>query len=45
MDNEPVRSRAEAVGLVFSVNDILIEVREIRALLEDEDGDEEEPED
>jgi hypothetical protein len=44
MDNEPVLSRDEAVGLVFSVNDILLEVREIRALLEGEDGEEEEPE-
>jgi len=40
MDNEPVLSRDEAVGLAFTVSDILIEVRRIRKLL-DEDGEEE----
>jgi hypothetical protein len=44
MDNEPVLSRDEAVVLVFSVNDILLEVQEIRTLLEGEGGEEEEPE-
>ena len=45
MDNEPVLYRDEALGLAFTVSDILEEVREIRALLKDDDGEEEEPED
>jgi hypothetical protein len=38
---EPVLYRDEALGLVFAVHDILEEVRRIRALLEDDDGEEE----
>ncbi|HEX6702668.1 MAG TPA: hypothetical protein VF101_18220 [Gaiellaceae bacterium] len=45
MDNEPVLHRDEALGLAFTVGDILEEVREIRALLREDDGEEEEPED
>jgi hypothetical protein len=39
---EPVIHREEAVGLMFTVTDILDEVRAIRELLEGDDGEEEE---
>jgi hypothetical protein len=38
---EPVLYRDEALGLALPVHDILEEVREIRRLLEDDDGEEE----
>ena len=40
VESEPIFFRQEAVGLMFAVADILVEVRRIRALLED-DGEEE----
>jgi hypothetical protein len=42
---DPVVHREEAVSTMFAITDILEEVREIRALLEGDDGQEEEPED
>ena len=43
MDSEPIIFRGEAVGLMFAVADILQEVKAIRELLEEDDGEEEEP--
>jgi hypothetical protein len=43
MDSEPIVFRGEAVGLMFAVADILEEVKAIRELLEEDDGEEEEP--
>ena len=40
MDTEPVISRGEAVGLMFAVADILEEVKAIRELLEEDNGEE-----
>lgn len=46
MHPEPVLYRDEALGLTFAVHDILEEVRKIRDLLDEDDGEEEEvPED
>jgi hypothetical protein len=46
VQNEPILSRDEAVGVAFAVHDILEEVRAIRELLEDDGQDEQEiPED
>ena len=41
MENEPAVYRDEAAGTMFAIADILTEVRRIRELLEDEDGEEE----
>ena len=42
---EPVIHREEVVGLLFTVNDMSEAIREIRdALVEDDDGEEEEDE-
>jgi hypothetical protein len=38
---EPVVSRDEAVALLFNVSDIVVTLRRIEALLEDNDGEEE----
>ena len=45
VDAEPVLYRDEAIGLVLAVHDILEEVRNIRDLLDEDDGEEEVPED
>ena len=42
MGSEPSIYREEAVSTMFTVKDILVDVRAIRRLLEDEDGEEEE---
>ncbi len=41
METEPVLHREEAVALAFTVTDILEEVRKIRLLIQDDDGEEE----
>jgi hypothetical protein len=42
IESEPVIAREEAVSLMFTVTDILVEVRAIREFLEGDDGEEEE---
>jgi hypothetical protein len=42
IEPEPVIHREEAVSLMFTVTDILGEIRAIRELLEGDDGEEEE---
>jgi hypothetical protein len=39
---EPILTRAEAVQAIFAVYDLLVEVRRIRLLLDDDYGEEEE---
>ncbi len=42
VEPEPVAYREEVIGMMFAVADILEEVRRIRHVLEDDDGEEEE---
>jgi hypothetical protein len=43
VDDEPLISRDELTAMLFTINDIGVEVRRIRELLEDSDGEVPEP--
>ncbi|HEX5801212.1 MAG TPA: hypothetical protein VFY02_13955 [Gaiellaceae bacterium] len=42
MDAEPVIYRTEVLAMVGAMSDLVVEVRGIRTLLEEDDGDDEE---